>query len=99
MGIELYRIYSRYPKVKEEADVQLIELLNKEVINVVDADGLSKITEIIKYVPSLVKVENIYSFNNDRQRKIEFHLRVLLKALLTEFQRMKDVSGVTPEID
>lgn len=44
MGIELYRIYGRYPKVKEEADPHFIELLNKEVLNVVDADGLSKIT-------------------------------------------------------
>lgn len=59
--------------------------MNKEVLKVVDADGLSKITEIVKYVPSLVKVENIYSYNNDRQRKVEFHLRVLLKSLLTEF--------------
>lgn len=59
-------------------------MLNKEVLKVVDADGLSKITEIVKYVPSLVKVENIYSYNNDKQRKVEFHLRVLLKALLTE---------------
>lgn len=33
----------------------------------------------------MVKVENVYCYNNDRQRKVEFHLRVLLKALLTEF--------------
>jgi hypothetical protein len=59
-----------------------VELLNKEVINVVDAEGLSKITEIVRYVPSLVKVENIYNINNDKQRKLEFHLKVLLKSLL-----------------
>lgn len=59
-----------------------MELLNKEVINVVDAEGLSKITEIVRYVPSLVKVENIYNINNDKQRKLEFHLKVLLKSLL-----------------
>lgn len=55
------------------------------MINVVDADGLSKITEIVRYIPSLVKVENIYNINNDKQRKLEFHLKVLLKALLMEF--------------
>lgn len=59
-----------------------MELLNKEVINVVDAEGLSKITEIVRYVPSLVKVENVYNINNDKQRKLEFHLKVLLKSLL-----------------
>lgn len=64
-----------------------------------DADGLSKITEIVRFVPSLVKVENIYNVNNDKQRKLEFHLKVLLKALLLEFEKMKAKTGVTPEID
>lgn len=50
-----------------------------------DASGLSKITEIVRFVPSLVKVENIYNVNNDKQRKLEYHLKVLLKALLVEF--------------
>jgi hypothetical protein len=64
------------------------------VLNVVDRDGFSKITEIVRYVPSLVKVENIYSVNNDKQRKLEFHLKVLLKALLIEFDKIKLKSGV-----
>lgn len=69
------------------------------MVNVADADGLSKITEIVRFVPSLVKVENIYNVNNDKQRKLEFHLKVLLKALLLEFEKMKAKTGVTPEID
>mgnify|MGYP002370891826 FL=1 len=52
------------------------------MIKTVDNDGLSKIVEIIKYVPSIVKVENVYTYNADKQRRIEFHLRVLLRALL-----------------
>ena len=62
----------------------------------VDADGLSKITEIVRYVPSLVKVENVYNINNDKQRKLEFHLKVLLKSLLIEFEKIKKKAGVTP---
>jgi hypothetical protein len=73
-----------------------LELLNKEVVNVADSHGLSKITEIVRFVPSLVKVENIYNVNNDKQRKLEFHLKVLLKALLLEFEKMKAKTGVTP---
>jgi DNA-binding transcriptional ArsR family regulator len=76
-----------------------VELLNKEVINVADANGLSRITEIVRYIPSLVKVENVYNINNDRQRKLEYHLKVLLKALLIEFEKMKEKTGVTPEVD
>jgi hypothetical protein len=76
-----------------------VELLHKEVTNVADAGGLSKITEIVRFVPSLVKVENVYNYNNDKQRKLEFHLKVLLKALLLEFDKMKAKTGVTPEVD
>lgn len=43
LGNEIYRIYSKYPQIKEEANPQFIELLNKEVIKTVDNDGLSKI--------------------------------------------------------
>lgn len=60
---------------------------------------MSKITEIVRYIPSLVKVENVYNYNNDRQRKLEFHLRVLLKALLNEFHIIKEKTGITPELD
>lgn len=51
-------------------------------------------------MPSVVKVENVYQYNNSTDnKKTELHLRVLLKALLDEFQQMKDKTGVVPNID
>ena len=38
--------------------------------------------EIVKYVPEVVKVENVYAYSSEKSRKVEFHLRVLIKACL-----------------
>lgn len=45
---------------------------------------LHKLVNIVKYVPQVVKVENVYAYSNEKSRKVEFHLRVLIKALLEE---------------
>lgn len=41
---------------------------------------MERVIEIVRYVPEVVKVDNIYL--SDRSRKVEYHLRVLIKALL-----------------
>lgn len=56
LGAEINRIYTKYPKVREEANPQFVELLNRDVLKTIDNDGLSKIIEVVKFVPSLVKV-------------------------------------------
>ena len=65
----------------------------------VDNDGLSKIVEIVKFQPSVVKVENVYNYNSEKQRRVEMHQKVLLKELLKEFYKMKEKTGYTPELD
>ena len=56
--------------MKSEANPAFVELLNRDVLKTVDNDGLDKIIEIVKFVPSLVKVENTYTYNADKQRRI-----------------------------
>ena len=48
----------------------------------VEGDSLDRIVDIVRYVPQMVKVENVYTYSSERSRKVEFHLRVLIKALL-----------------
>lgn len=45
-------------------------------------DELDRLVEIVKYQPQVVRVENVYTVNNEKNKKVEFHLRVLIKALL-----------------
>lgn len=57
---------------------------------------MDRLVEIVKYKPEIVRVENVYSYSSDRSRKLEFHLRVLIKALLEEMDRIKAQTGVRP---
>lgn len=70
LGAEINRIYAKYPKVKREAHPQFVELFNRDILQTVDNNGLDKIAEIVKFVPSVVKVENTYTYNADKQRRI-----------------------------
>lgn len=60
---------------------------------------MDRIVDIVRYVPQVVKVENVYSYNSEKTRRVEFHLRVLIKALLEEMERIKREKGIVLEID
>ena len=60
---------------------------------------MDRIVSIVKYVPEVVKVDNVYAYSSEKSRKVEFHLRVLIKALLEELEKVKRKTGITLEID
>jgi hypothetical protein len=53
----------------------------------------------VKYIPQVVKVENVYAYSSEKSRKVEFHLRVLVKALLEEIEKLKVRHGLVLDID
>jgi hypothetical protein len=56
------------------------------------------VVQIVKYVPDVVRVENVYAYSNDKSKRLEYHLRVLIKALLVELEKVSKVPGVRLEI-
>ncbi len=93
------KLFTKYPKLYDEMDSRLSEFFSQELIDVMEVDELDRVVEVVKYVPQVVKVENVYAYSSEKSRKVEFHLRVLIKALLEEMEKMKLRSGVVPEID
>jgi hypothetical protein len=79
---ELKNIFLKYPKLQGEIDVRLAEFLKQEVIDVMEADEIEKLIQIVKFVPQIIRVDNVYVHSTEKERKVEFHLRVLIKALL-----------------
>ena len=65
----------------------------------IEVDEIDRLVEVVKFVPQIVKVENVYASSNEKSRKMEFHLRVLIKALLEELEKLKNKTGVALEID
>jgi hypothetical protein len=58
------RINEKYPKLKGELDVKLQELLSSELTEVLEGDSLDRIVDIVRYVPQMVKVENVYTYSS-----------------------------------
>lgn len=95
----LKRLSGKYPKLLEEMDSRLVEFFQQELIDVIEVDELDRIVEIVKFVPQSVRVENVYSYCSGTTRKVEFHLRVLIKTLLEELEKIKIRTGAVLEID
>lgn len=53
----------------------------------------------MKFVPQIIRVDNVYTNSTEKQRKVEFHLRVLIKALLEELEKVRAKTGVVLEMD
>lgn len=84
LAVQMKKNFDKYPKLREECDERLIEFFQSDLIDVIDADELERVVSIVKIVPEVVKVDNVYAYSSEKSRKIEFHLRVLLKAVLEE---------------
>lgn len=62
-------------------------------------DEMERIIEVVKYQPEIIKVENVYQYNSDKNLKAIFHLKVMVKTLLEALLRLKDRNGLTLDID
>ena len=82
LTINLKKLSAKYPKLLSEFDTRLTEYFSEELIDVLQVDEIDRLVEIVRYVPQVVKVENVYAYSSSKSRKVEFHLRVLIKALL-----------------
>ena len=51
-------------------DGRLVEYFQEELVDIIDADELDRVVEIIKYVPQTVRVENTFSYGCSKDRKV-----------------------------
>lgn len=99
LAIQMKKYFEKYPKLREECDVRLSEFFSQEIIDFIEADDFDRVVSIVKYVPEFYRVENVYAYSSEKSRKVEFHLRVLIKALLEELEKVKRKSGLVLDID
>lgn len=54
-----------FPLIKEHMSSQLLEILSLDIFqDAIDSEDINRIFEVVKYKPDIVKVENIYTYNN-----------------------------------
>ena len=95
----LKTLSSRYPRLLTELDARVVEFFQQELIDVIEVDSIDRLVEIVKFVPQTVRVENVYTYASSRSRRVEFHLRVLVKALLEELEKLRGRTGAVLEMD
>jgi hypothetical protein len=99
LAIQMKKFFEKYPKLRDEIDSRLFEFFQQEIIDVIEVDEIDRVVQIVKYVPQVVKVENVYAYSSQKSKRVEFHLRVLIKALLEELEKLKKRSGAVLEMD
>ena len=99
LAVQLKRFVDKYPKLRGEADSRLTEFFQQEIIDLLEADDFERLVSIVKYVPEYHRVENVYAYSSEKSRRVEFHLRVLIKALLEELEKLKLKYGAVLDID
>ena len=93
------KMVHKFPQLKGEIDHRLAEFFSQELIDVYEVDGFERMVDMVKYVPQIVKVENVYAYSCEKSRRVEFHLRVLVKALLEELEAVRERTGAVLSID
>lgn len=56
LATQMKKNFDKYPKLRDECDSRLFEFFQQEMIDVIEADEMDRIVEIVKYVPDVVKV-------------------------------------------
>lgn len=56
--------FDKYPQLRDECDARLIEFFQQEIIEVIEADEIDRVVGIVKMVPTVVKVDNVYTYNS-----------------------------------
>ena len=97
--LNLRKLTEKYPQIRGELDGEVLELFNEDLQAQIGVDDLHRIVDIIRYVPQQVRVENVYAYSSEKSRRSEFHLRVLLKALLEELYKLKSRYNAVLDID
>jgi len=97
--LNLRKLTEKYPQIRGELDGEVLELFNEDLQAQIALDDLHRIVDIIRYVPQQVRVENVYAYSSEKSRRSEFHLRVLLKALLEELYKLKSRYNAVLDID
>ena len=64
LAVQMRKFFEKYPKLKDECDSRLYEFFQQELIDIIEVDELDRVVEIVKYVPDVVKVENVYAYSS-----------------------------------
>lgn len=64
-----------------------------------EGESMSWLKNIIVHETEKISVENVYHYYSKADKQLIFHLRVLIKSLLEEFERISKTGQVKIQLD
>jgi hypothetical protein len=100
LGGEFKKLYESFPELKSHVSAQAGAILQSEVLReLIDGGSLERIKEIVVHQVSEVKVDNVYLYSSTRDSQVIFRLRVLVKVLLEELEKVRKQHGIEVTLD
>ena len=65
----------------------------------VEGKSLGWLKEVLVYQSNVVTVDNVYQYYSKNDKEVIFHLRILIKALLEEFERIGKTHDIGIQLD
>ena len=76
-------LIARFPKLKTEIPDLILTILNLDYIrDASEAEIMNRLEKVIGREEMIVRVDNVFNYENEGDKKKIFHLRILIKALL-----------------
>lgn len=83
-------LFNKYPNIFQDFDLGDCRAFWRQVLFWLMHRGFCNGTvEFVKYCPEVIRVENVYNYSHEKHKRIQYHLRILIKALLDELMRLK----------
>lgn len=80
---QLKTILSKFPHIRTVLREEVVDIISQEVFSdAISIHEIERIFEVIKYKTEVVRVDNVYTYNNEAQLKVILHLKAMIKALL-----------------
>ena len=70
LTVQMRMLLQKYPQLATEMDIRMTEFIQQEIVDVVEVGEIERLVEIVKYVPQVVKVENVYEYSSEKSRKV-----------------------------
>ena len=97
---QLKIILKTFPQLRSSLREEVVDIINLEVFDdAISIQEIERIFEVIKYKTEIVRVDNVYTYNNETHLRTIFHLKVMVKALLDELTKVKEKTQVVLDID
>lgn len=100
MAGEFRRVYLKFPELQNHCSASVVQLFQSEVLlELIEGASIERLKEIIVQDVNVVRVDDVYVYDNSKEMKMVLHLKAMLKKLLEELMGIRRKHGIEFTLD